>query len=258
MSRIHPQAIVDPSARLAEDVEVGPWTLIGPDVEIGAGTVIGPHVVIRGPTIIGQRNRIFQFSSIGEDCQDKKYNGEPTRLVIGDHNVIREGCTLHRGTVQDQGVTTIGNHNLLMAYVHVAHDCIVGDHIIMANNATIAGHVRVGDGAILGGYTTVHQFCHLGAWSMSAANSAVFKDIPAYVMVGGNPASAHGMNFEGMRRRGFSPELLAALRRAYKVVYRQGLTLQDALKALEEPAEQFAEIALYRDSIVASTRGITR
>ena len=258
MSRIHPQAIVDPSARLAEDVQVGPWTLIGPDVEIGAGTVIGPHVVIRGPTTIGQHNRIFQFSSVGEDCQDKKYNGEPTRLVIGDHNVIREGCTLHRGTVQDRGVTTIGNHNLLMAYVHVAHDCIVGDHIIMANNATIAGHVWVGDGAILGGYTTVHQFCHLGAWSMSAANSAVFKDIPAYVMVGGNPASAHGMNFEGMRRRGFSPELVAALRRAYKVVYRQGLTLQDALKALEEPAQQFIEIALYRDSIVASTRGITR
>lgn len=258
MSRIHPQAIVDPSARLAEDVEVGPWTLIGPDVEIGAGTVIGPHVVIRGPTTIGQHNRIFQFCSIGEDCQDKKYNGEPTRLVIGDHNVIREGCTLHRGTVQDQSVTTVGNHNLLMAYVHIAHDCIVGDHIIMANNATIAGHVRVGNGAILGGYTTVHQFCHLGAWSMSAANSAVFKDIPAYVMVGGNPASAHGMNFEGMRRRGFSPDLLAALRRAYKVVYRQGLTLQDALKALEEPALQFPEIALYRDSILASTRGITR
>lgn len=258
MSRIHPQAIVDPSARLAEDVEVGPWTLIGPDVEIGAGSVIGPHVVIRGPTTIGQHNKIFQFSSVGEDCQDKKYNGEPTRLIIGDHNVIREGCTLHRGTVQDRGVTTIGSHNLLMAYVHVAHDCIVGDHIIMANNATIAGHVRVGDGAILGGFTTVHQFCHLGAWSMSAANSAVFKDIPAYVMVGGNPASAHGMNFEGMRRRGFSPELVAALRRAYKVVYRQGLTLQDALKALEEPAQQFTEIALYRDSIVASTRGITR
>ncbi len=258
MSRIHPQAIVDPSARLAEDVEVGPWTLIGPDVEIGAGSVIGPHVVIRGPTTIGQHNKIFQFSSVGEDCQDKKYNGEPTRLIIGDHNVIREGCTLHRGTVQDRGVTTIGSHNLLMAYVHVAHDCVVGDNIIMANNATIAGHVRVGDGAILGGFTTVHQFCHLGAWSMSAANSAVFKDIPAYVMVGGNPASAHGMNFEGMRRRGFSPELIAALRRAYKVVYRQSLTLQDALKALEESAQQFPEIALYRDSIVASTRGITR
>lgn len=258
MSRIHPQAIVDPSARLAEGVEVGPWTLIGPDVEIGAGTVIGPHVVIRGPTTIGQHNRIFQFSSVGEDCQDKKYNGERTRLVIGDHNVIREGCTLHRGTVQDRSVTTIGSHNLLMAYVHVAHDCIVGDNVIMANNATIAGHVRVGDGAILGGYTTVHQFCHLGAWSMSAANSAVFKDIPAYVMVGGNPASARGMNFEGMRRRGFSPELLAALRRAYKVVYRESLTLQEALKALEEPAQQFPEVALYRDSIVASTRGITR
>ncbi len=258
MSLIHPQAIVDPAARLADDVEVGPWTLIGPDVEIGAGTVIGPHVVIRGPTTIGQGNRIFQFASVGEDCQDKKYAGEPTRLEIGDFNVIREGCTIHRGTVQDRGVTSIGSHNLLMAYVHVAHDCVVGDNIIMANNATIAGHVHVGNGAILGGYTTVHQFCHLGAWSMSAANSAVFKDIPAYVMVGGNPASAHGMNFEGMRRRGFSPELVTALRRAYKQVYRQGLTLQEALKSLEESAEQYPEIAIYRDSILASTRGITR
>ncbi len=258
MSRIHPLALVDPAAQLAEDVEVGPWTLIGPDVEIGAGTVIGPHVVVRGPTTIGQHNRIFQFSSVGEDCQDKKYNGEPTRLIIGDHNVIREGCTLHRGTVQDQGVTRIGNHNLLMAYVHVAHDCVVNDHIIMANNATIAGHVHVGDGAILGGYTTVHQFCKLGPWSMSAANSAVFKDIPAFVMVGGNPASAHGMNFEGMRRRGYSAELIVALRKAYKIVYRQGLTLAEALTTLEDSAAQHLEIALYRDSILASTRGITR
>ena len=258
MSLIHPLAIVDPSAKLADDVEVGPWSLIGPDVSIGAGTVIGPHVVVRGPTTIGKHNRIFQFASVGEECQDKKYKGEPTQLIIGDHNVIREGCTLHRGTVQDQGITRIGSHNLLMAYVHVAHDCVLGDNIIMANNATIAGHVHVGDGAILGGYTTVHQFCHLGAWSMSAANSAVFKDIPAFVMVGGNPASAHGMNFEGMRRRGYSPELVVALRKAYKTVYRQGLTLQEALVLLEEPASQHAEIALYRDSILASTRGITR
>lgn len=258
MSRVHPLALVDPAAQLAEDVEVGPWTLIGPDVEIGAGTVIGPHVVVRGPTTIGQHNRIFQFSSVGEDCQDKKYNGEPTKLIIGDHNIIREGCTLHRGTVQDQGVTRIGSHNLLMAYVHVAHDCVVNDHIIMANNATIAGHVHIGDGAILGGYTTVHQFCKLGPWSMSAANSAVFKDIPAFVMVGGNPASAHGMNFEGMRRRGYSAELIAALRKAYKTVYRQGLTLVEALAALEESATLHPEIALYRDSILASTRGITR
>lgn len=258
MSRIHPQAIVDPAARLAADVEVGPFTVIGPDVEIGAGSVIGPHVVIKGPTRIGQRNRIFQFASVGEDCQDKKYAGEPTRLEIGDDNVIREGCTLHRGTVQDKAVTRIGHRNLLMAYVHVAHDCVLGNDIIMANNATIAGHVQVGDGAILGGYTTVHQFCLIGAWSMSAANSAVFKDIPAFVMVGGNPASAHGMNFEGMRRRGYSPELVSALRRAYKVVYRQGLTLQQALAELQPAAEQFAEIALYRDSILASSRGITR
>lgn len=258
MSRIHPQAIVDPSAQLADDVEVGPWTLIGPGVEIGAGTVIGPHVVVRGLTTIGRNNRIFQFASVGEDCQDKKYQGEPTRLVIGDNNVIREGCTLHRGTVQDKGVTTIGSDNLLMAYVHVAHDCVVGNNIIMANNATIAGHVTIGDGAILGGYTTVHQFCHIGGWSMSAANSAVFKDIPAFVMVGGNPASAHGMNFEGMRRRGYSAELIAALRQAYKVVYRQGKTLTEALQLLDEPSLQYPEVALYRDSLLASTRGITR
>ncbi len=258
MSRIHPQAIVDPAAKLADDVEIGPWSLIGPGVEIGAGTVIGPHVVVRGPTTIGRNNRIFQFSSVGEDCQDKKYQGEPTRLVIGDNNVIREGCTLHRGTVQDKGVTSIGSNNLLMAYVHVAHDCVVGSNIIMANNATIAGHVTVGDGVILGGYTTVHQFCYIGAWSMSAANSAVFKDIPAFVMVGGNPAKAHGMNFEGMRRRGYSPELIAALRQAYKVVYRQGQTLAEAMQLLDEPARQYPEVALYRDSILASTRGITR
>jgi len=258
MTRIHPQAIVDPAARLADDVEVGPWSYIGPDVEIAAGCVIASHVVIKGPTSIGKGNRIFQFASVGEECQDKKYAGEPTRLVIGDNNVIREGCTLHRGTVQDQGITRIGSNNLLMAYVHVAHDCVVGDNIIMANNATIAGHVQVGDGAILGGYTTVHQFCRLGPWSMSAANTAVFKDIPAFVMVGGNPASAHGMNFEGMRRRGYAAELVTALRRAYKTVYRQGLTLKEALLELEESATQFPEVALYRDSIIASTRGITR
>lgn len=258
MSRIHPQAIVDPTAQLADDVEVGPWSLIGPGVEIGAGTVIGPHVVVRGPTTIGRNNRIFQFASVGEDCQDKKYRGEPTRLVIGDNNVIREGCTLHRGTMQDKAVTTIGSDNLFMAYVHIAHDCVVGNNIIMANNATIAGHVYVGDGSILGGYTTVHQFCYIGDWSMSAANSAVFKDIPAFVMVGGNPASAHGMNFEGMRRRGYSAELIAALRNAYKVVYRQGNTLSDALQLLEESSLLHPEVALYRDSILASTRGITR
>ena len=258
MSRIHPLAIVDPAARLADDVEVGPWSLIGPDVEIGAGTRVASHVVIKGPTTIGRNNRICQFASVGEECQDKKYAGEPTRLVIGDNNVIREGCTLHRGTVQDAGVTRIGSNNLLMAYVHVAHDCVVGDNIIMANNATIAGHVHIGDGAILGGYTTVHQFCHIGSFAMSAANSAVFKDIPAFVMVGGNPASAHGMNFEGMRRRGYSAELISALRRAYKVVYRQGLTTAQAMAELAETAEQFPEVALYCTSISESTRGITR
>src|SRR5690606_33576518 len=177
MSRIHPLAIIDPAARLADDVEVGPWTLIGPDVEIGAGTVIGSHVVLKGPTTIGRGNRIFQFASVGEDCQDKKYKGEPTRLIIGDNNVIREGCTLHRGTVQDQGVTCIGSNNLLMAYVHIAHECVVGDNIIMANTATIAGHVHVGDGAIRGSDTTAHHSGHLGAWSLGSRSIPVIKHI---------------------------------------------------------------------------------
>lgn len=191
---IHPQAIVDPSARLAEDVEVGPWTLIGPEVEIGAGSRIASHVVIKGPTRIGVGNRIFQFATVGEECQDKKYRGEPTRLEIGDHNVIREGVTLHRGTVQDAGVTRLGSHNLLMAYVHVAHDCVVGDHVIMANNAALAGHVHVGDHAVLGGFTAVHQFCRIGPHAMCGAGSVVLKDVPAYVMASGNQ-KIHGKIF---------------------------------------------------------------
>jgi UDP-N-acetylglucosamine acyltransferase len=255
---IHSTAIVHPTAQLDPSVSVGPYSIIGEHVKIGAGTQVGAHVVIERWTEIGRDNQIFQFASVGAGPQDLKYKGEETWLVVGDRNKIREFATLHRGTVDGGGRTVVGSDNLFMAYSHVAHDCIVGDNIIMANNATIAGHVHVGNGAILGGYTTVHQFCHLGAWSMSAANSAVFKDIPAYVMVGGNPASAHGMNFEGMRRRGFSPELVTALRRAYKQVYRQGLTLQEALKSLEESAAQYPEIAVYRDSILASTRGITR
>ena len=215
---IHKTAEIDPRAELAEDVEVGPWTIIGPDVCIGPGTVVGPHVVIRGPTKIGANNHIFQFSSVGEECQDKKYKGEPTRLEIGDNNVIRESCTIHRGTVQDNGITRIGNDNLLMVNVHVAHDVMVGDHAIVANNASLAGHVHVDDHAVLGGYSAVHQFCHIGAHSICGAGSVVLKDVAAYTVVNGNTASAHGINVEGMRRRGFSKEAITALHKAYRIV----------------------------------------
>jgi len=257
-SGIHPQAIVDPSARIADDVTIGPWTYIGPEVEIGEGTEIMSHVVVKGPTVIGRHNRIFQFASVGEECQDKKYQGEPTRLVIGDNNVIRESCTIHRGTVQDRGETTIGSNNLLMAYVHVAHDCIVGDNCILANSVTLAGHVRIGDWAILGGGTMVHQFCHIGPHSMSAGGSIVLHDIPAYVMAGGQSASPHGLNVEGLRRRGFAKEVIQGLRRAYKIIYRQGLPLKDAVELLERDFAEFAEIHPLIDSLKGATRGIIR
>ncbi|ALZ83814.1 acyl-ACP--UDP-N-acetylglucosamine O-acyltransferase [Pseudomonas oryzihabitans] len=258
MTLIDPRAIVDPKARLAADVQVGPWSIIGPDVEVGEGTVIGPHVILKGPTMIGRHNRIFQFSSIGEDTPDLKYQGEPTRLRIGDHNTIREGVTIHRGTVQDREETTIGDHNLLMAYVHIGHDSVIGNHCILVNNTALAGHVHVDDWAILSGYTLVHQFCRIGAHSFSGMGTAIGKDVPAYVTVFGNPAEARSMNFEGMRRRGFSAEAIKELRRAYKVVYRQGLTVDDAMRELEPVAQQFPEVAVFRDSILSATRGITR
>ncbi|WP_158892272.1 MULTISPECIES: acyl-ACP--UDP-N-acetylglucosamine O-acyltransferase [unclassified Pseudomonas] len=258
MTLIDPRAIVDPKARLAADVQVGPWSIIGPDVELGEGTIVGPHVILKGPTVIGRHNRIFQFSSIGEDTPDLKYQGEPTRLRIGDHNTIREGVTIHRGTVQDREETTIGDHNLLMAYVHIGHDSVIGNHCILVNNTALAGHVHVDDWAILSGYTLVHQFCRIGAHSFSGMGTAIGKDVPAYVTVFGNPAEARSMNFEGMRRRGFSAEAIKELRRAYKVVYRQGLTVDDALRELEPVAQQFPEVAVFRDSILSATRGITR
>ncbi len=255
---IHPQAIIDPSARLASDVTVGPWTYIGPNVEIGAGTRIESHVVIKGPTKIGANNHIYQFASVGEDCQDLKYDGEPTELVIGDNNTIREGCTIHRGTVQDQGITRIGNHNLFMANVHVAHDCVVGSHIIIANNAALAGHVHVDDHTILGGFTAVHQFCRIGAHVMCGAGTVVLQDIPAYTLATGNAAKPHGINAEGLRRRGFSAESIRALKNAYKTVYRQNLSLSDAIDKLAvEAASEPALDALLR-SLRNSTRGIIR
>ena len=256
-ANVHPQAIVEPGAKVGERVDIGPWCYVGADVEIGAGTQIRSHVVLKGPTTIGRNNRIFQFSSVGEECQDKKYADEPTRLIIGDNNTIREGCTLHRGTIQDQGITAIGNNNLLMAYVHVAHDCVIGDNCILANNVALAGHVIVGNHAIIGGYTTVHQFCQIGEFSMSAANTAIFKDVPAFVTISGNPASPHGMNVEGMRRRGYSPALINKLRQCYKVIYRQGSRTVEAIEQLEA-MEPLPEIQLLIDSLKSATRGITR
>ena len=258
MSLIDPLAIVDPSAVLADDVTVGPWTFIGPEVEIGAGSIIASHVVIKGPTRIGKQNHIYQFSSIGEDTPDLKYQGEATRLVIGDHNVIREGVTIHRGTVQDRSETTIGDHNLIMAYAHIGHDSVIGNHCILVNNTALAGHVHMDDWAILSGFTLVHQYCRIGAHSFTAMGTAVGKDIPAFITAAGNPAEARSMNFEGMRRRGFSEEAIQALRRAYKTVYRKGLTVDEALQTLAESEAEHPEVALFCESIRQSSRGITR
>lgn len=254
---IHSTAIVDPGACLAEDVEVGPYSVIGADVEIGPGSRIGPHVVIKGPTVLGARTRIFQFASVGEDCQDKKYAGEPTRLVMGDDNVVREGATLHRGTVQDRGETTIGSRNLFMAYVHVGHDCVIGNDCILANQVTLAGHVTLGDFAILGGLSAIHQFCVFGAHAMAGGGSIITKDTPAFVMINGNPARVHGLNSVGLKRRGFSPEAIRALSECYRLVYRQQLTVA---QALEEIRSRFTlpETEAFVASIDVSTRGIIR
>jgi len=255
---IHPRAIVDPRARLAEGVEVGPYAVIGPDVEIGPGTRIGAHAVISGPTRIGRDNRIYPFASIGEAPQDKKYGGEPTRLEIGDRNVIREYCTINRGTVQGGGVTRLGDDNWIMAYVHIAHDCRVGSHTIFANNASLAGHVVVEDHVILGGFTLVHQFCALGAHCFTAFGTGLSKDVPPYLMVSGHPARPHGLNVEGLRRRGFPAEKLAALRRAYRILYRSGLTVRQALERMAPLAGEHPEVRALADFVARSRRGIVR
>ncbi|MGB1139648.1 MAG: acyl-ACP--UDP-N-acetylglucosamine O-acyltransferase [Halioglobus sp.] len=255
---IHSQAIVDPGAVLADDVEVGPWTYIGPDVEIGPGCIIEPHVVLRGPTLIGANNHIFQFSSIGEATPDRKYRGEPTRLVIGDNNIIRENVTIHRGTVQGRSETTIGNDNLVMAYVHVGHDSVIGDNVVLVNNSALAGHVRVGDWAVLSGYTLVHQFCQIGTHAFTGMGSAIGKDVPAFVTVSGAPAQAKTINLEGLRRRGFSASAIGQLRRAFKIVYREGLTLDLAVKRLESMADKSPEVIAFIESIQASERGLVR
>lgn len=255
---IHPSAIVDPGARLHESVDVGPWTLIGPDVEIGAGTVIESHVVIKGPTRIGSRNHVYQFSTVGESTPDLKYQNEPTELHIGDDNVIRENVTIHRGTVQDRSLTEIGDRNLLMAYVHIGHDSRVGNDTILVNNTALAGHVEVGDWAILSGYSLVHQFCKIGAHSFSGMGTSIGKDVPAYITVAGSPAEAKTINVEGLRRRGFDSAEIAALRRAFKILYRQGLTLDAAVERLQAMTTETPSLQPLIDSLMQSQRGIVR
>ena len=255
---IDPRAIVHLNAELAPDVKVGPYSIIGPDVQIDAGTEIGPHVVINGPTTIGKDNSIYQFASIGEDPQDKKYADELTRLEIGDRNVIREFCTMHRGTQQDQGVTLIGDDNLFMAYTHVAHDCVVGNHVIMANGASIAGHVHVDDHVILGGFTLVHQFTQIGEFSFSAMGSAITQDVPPYVMVGGRPTRPHGINSVGMERNGKSPEVIRQIRKAYKILYKNNLRLEDAIEEMEDMAGESNELSNMVCFLRNVTRGILR
>ncbi len=255
---IHSTAIIAPGAQLDSSVEIGPYAVIGEHVCIGAGTRVGPHTVIEGHTTIGRNNRIFQFASLGAAPQDKKYAGEPTRLEIGDDNTIREFCTFNLGTVQDGGLTRLGNDNWVMAYVHIAHDCFVGDHCILANNATLAGHISIGDHVFLGGLTAVHQFCTIGAHAMTAGGSIVVQDIPPYVTAAGNHASPVGINSEGLRRRGFSAEQISQIKRAYKQIYRQGLSLEDAKTAITEAAANAPELDLFVDFFARAKRGIIR
>ena len=255
---IHSTAIIDPAAELASDVSVGPYTVIGPDVKIGSGTEIASHVVIKGPTRIGQHCKIFQFATVGEATPDLKYAGEQTTLIVGDHNIIREGVTLHRGTVQDLGDTSIGSHNLLMAYTHVGHDCVIGDHCIFVNNAVLAGHVQVDDWAIVGGYAGVHQYCKLGAHCFVGGMSKVTQDVPAYVIAEGHPAIPRMINSEGLKRRDFSRETIKQLQQAYKTIYRKKMALQDALEQLRPLTAESEALRVLVDSIERSKRGIIR
>lgn len=262
MKMIHATAIVHPGAELDTTVEIGAYSIIGPNVKIGARTKIGPHVVIDGHTTIGSDNRFFQFSSIGGAPQDKKYAGEPTRLEIGDRNLIREFCTFNTGTVQDAGVTRLGNDNWIMAYVHLAHDVQVGNNTIFANNAALAGHVEVGDWVILGGFSNVHQFCKIGAHAMLGMSTSLTQDVPPFVILNGNPASTHGINIEGLKRRGFTREQIADIRNAYKLIYKSGLTLEEAKAALADAEANAPDSAAYlrmmREFLNNTTRGIVR
>ena len=254
----HPTALIDPKAKLDEGVDVGPYSVIGPQVSIGSGSVIESHVIVRGPTKLGKNNHVFQFSTVGDGSPDKKYKGEPTKLLIGDENVIREGVTIHRGTVQEKGITRIGDRNLLLAYTHVAHDCEIEDDVVLTNQAALAGAVKVGKGAILGGYAIVHQFCSIGAYSFCAMGSAVNKDIPAYVKVRGNPAKPHGINTVGLKRLGYSSKVIEAIKSAYRSTDRKRLTVQEALEEIKPLAKKHKEVDLYYSTIKKATRGISR
>ena len=258
MAVIHPTALVAPGARLADDVEIGPYTIIGEHVEIGAGTTVGAHAVITGYTKIGAHNQIFHFVSLGEAPQDKKYAGEPTRLEIGDRNTIREFCTFNLGTVQGGGLTSIGDDNWLMAYAHIAHDCHVGNKTIFANGASLAGHVTVDDWVIFGGFTGVHQFCRIGAHVITAASSLVLQDVPPYLMVAGNTAQPYGIHVEGLKRRGFTSEAITELKRAYRTLYKSGLLLEEAKAQLGEQARTAPDVQRMVDFLATSKRGIIR
>ena len=255
---IHSTAIISESARLADDVQVGPYAIIGDNVEIGRGTRIDSHAVVNGPTTIGEDNHIYQFASIGDDPQDKKDAGEPTTLTMGDRNTIREFCTISRGTTQDKGETILGDDNWIMAYVHIAHDCVIGSKTIMANNATLAGHVHVGDWAIFGGFSGAHQFCKIGAHAFVGMYAGANRDVPAYVTVSGTPAAPRGINSEGLKRRGFSAEQIRNIKDAYRLVYRKGLKLSEAVDEIAARSESQPELQLFLDSLRSSDRGIVR
>ncbi len=257
-TRIDPRAVVAPTAKLGEGVEVGPFAIIGPDVEIGAGTIVGPHAVVTGWTKLGSHNRIFQFASIGDAPQDKKYAGEPTRVEIGDRNVFREYVTVNRGTTHDQGITRVGSDNLFMASSHIAHDCIVGSHCVFANLATLGGHVEVDDHVILAGFTGVHQFCKIGAHAFIANNTAVTRDVPPYVMAVGHPAVPHSINATGLSRRGFTPEQVRNIKNAYRTLYRMDLPLEAAMEKLRDAAKTQAEIVPFVEFVARSTRSLIR
>jgi UDP-N-acetylglucosamine acyltransferase len=258
MASIHETAIISPDAELASGVTVGAYTVIEAGVTIGADTEVGHHCVIKGDTTIGERNHIFQFASIGEDPQDKKYAGEPTRLVIGDGNTIREYCSLNRGTAQDKGVTQLGNNNWLMAYVHIAHDCIIGNETIFANNVTLAGHVTVGDYAIWGGFSGAHQFARVGAHAFIANNTGVAKDVPPYVMAAGLPAAPRGINTEGLKRHGFDTDEVRSIKDAFRMLYRSGLRLEEAREKIAELAKERSEILIIARFLEHSERGFIR
>jgi len=258
MSVIHATAIISDKAKIADDVQIGPYSIVGDDVEIGSGTRVDSHVVINGPTVIGKDNHIYQFASIGDDPQDKKYADEPTTLKMGDRNTIREFCTISRGTTQDKGETIMGNDNWIMAYVHIAHDCVIGDKTIMANNATLAGHVHVGDWAIFAGFSGAHQFCHIGAHAFVGMYAGINRDVPAYTTAAGTPAVPRGINSEGLKRRGFDQDQIRNIKDAYRLVYRKGMKLAEAIDEITERSKTQSELVLFLESLQTSERGLIR